>query len=106
MDSIEPSIAPLLHFLLNQANIKRDISTLKMEAMHDGGMGSHKFQTNHLDSKFGSEVANCTFIDSDGVTVSATLNIDQYGDLFELDLFKGDFSNLEKWPLTSELKVT
>ena len=106
MDSIDPSILPLLNFLLKQANIEVDLASLKLEAMNDGEMGSHKFQSSYLDSKFGCEAASCSFKDADGIVVSAALNLDQYGSLFELDLFKGDFSKLQKLPLVSELNVT
>ena len=106
MDSIDSSIIPLLSFLLEKAKIDVDFSSIKLEAMNDGEMGSHKFQTNNLDSQFGCEVASCSFTDTDGIVVSATLNLDQHGALYELDLFKGDFSKLKRWPLGSELKVT
>ncbi len=106
MDSIDSSIIPLLNFLIEQAKIEVDLSSIKLEAMNDGEMGSHKFQNNNLDSKFGCEAASCCFADTDGIVVSATLNLDQYGALYELDLFKGDFSKLQRWPLASELKVT
>ncbi|EIE01321.1 hypothetical protein LEP1GSC185_3526 [Leptospira licerasiae serovar Varillal str. VAR 010] len=43
-------------------------------------------------------IANTSFYDEDGTEVSATLNIDQYGDLYELDLWKVDFSRLKKIP--------
>jgi len=106
MDSIDSSIIPLLNFLTEQAKIEVDLTPIKLEAMNDGEMGSHKFKTNNLDSKFGREVSSCSFIDIDGIVVSVTLNLDQYGDLYELDLFKGDCSKLQRWPLVSELKVT
>tara|TARA_R110001606_G_scaffold371109_1_gene527795 strand:+ start:376 stop:507 length:132 start_codon:yes stop_codon:yes gene_type:complete len=32
--------------------------------------------------------------------VSATLNVDQFGELFELDVFEGDFSPLREIPQT------
>jgi len=106
MDSIDSSILPLLNFLLAQAQVDVDMSSIKLEVMDDGGMGSHKFHNTNIDSKLGREASSCSFIDTDGIAVSATLNLDQYGSLFELDLFKGDFSKLQKWPLASELKVT
>lgn len=44
--------------------------------------------------KFGKEVVEHQFKDSDGVVVSASLNIDQNGELFELDIWKTDHSPL------------
>lgn len=104
MESKEQSIFPLLRFLLNKAEITVDLLSVKVEIMDDGGMGSHRFHTRHSDSMFACEVSSCTFLDSDGVEVSASLNVDQYGDLFEIDLFKGDFSSLKRWPLSSDFK--
>ena len=106
MDSIDSSMIPLVSFLFEQAQIKVDITFLKLAVMDDGGMGSHRFENSNPDAQFGKEVARCTFTDADGIVVSATLNLDQYGNLFELDLFKGDFSKLIKWPKAFELNVT
>jgi hypothetical protein len=105
MHTPKSDIIPLLNFLLEQAHIKIDLSSLKLEVMDDGGMGSHKFITNNKDSQFGKNVAQCEFIDSDGIHVSAALFLDQYGALYELDLFKSDFSKLLRWPSTEELSV-
>jgi len=38
------------------------------------------------------------FLDVDGVTVIASLNIDKDGNLFELDIWKTDYSPLIKYP--------
>jgi hypothetical protein len=105
MQNLEPDLIPLLKFLLEKAQIKVDLSSLKVEVMNDGEMGSHKFITNNKDSQFGKNVAQCEFIDSDGIHISAALFLDQYGALYELDLFKSDFSKLLRWPSTEELSV-
>ena len=106
MDSIDSSIIPLLSFLLKQARIKVDIATLRVDAMDDGGMGSHIFENSNPDAQFGEKVASCSFTDTDGTYVSVTLNLDQYGGLFELDVWKVDFSKLIKWPKADEINVT
>ena len=41
--------------------------------------------------RFGCEVSRLEFTDSDGVVVSVTLNLDQRGKLFEVDVWKTDF---------------
>ena len=41
---------------------------------------------------FGGEVSRLQFRDKDGVLVSASLNVDQNGALFEVDIWKVDFS--------------
>ncbi|WP_420885213.1 DUF6984 family protein, partial [Candidatus Symbiothrix dinenymphae] len=40
-------------------------------------------------------------VDEDGVDVIASLNIDDTGDLYELDIWKTDFSPLIKLPWIS-----
>jgi hypothetical protein len=74
--------------------------------MNDGGMGSIRFiRSNSNRRKFGREVYHGAFADSDGVPVSVTINVDQYGDLFELDFFKADFSPLARYPSIEDLKT-
>jgi hypothetical protein len=70
-----------------------------VQDMEDGGMGSVRFfSPKQGEQHFGSQIAEASFVDADGVAVSATLNLDQNGDLFELDLFKADFSALRHYP--------
>ena len=42
--------------------------------------------------KFGSQVSDCQFKDTDGVTVIASLYLDREGNMYELDMWKTDFS--------------
>ena len=60
-------------------------------------MGSLAFAPLDADRRFGSAPAECHFRDSDGVIVSAALNLDQEG-LDEVEVWKVDFSPLRKWP--------
>jgi hypothetical protein len=46
----------------------------------------------------GSQLAQIEIAYADGVPVSTTLNPDAAGALFELDVFKGDFSPLLAFP--------
>lgn len=69
--------------------------------MDDGGMGSllllpHGF----VDKKrlFGGAISKYEFIDADGVEVLVALNLDQDGELFEIDSWKVDFSPLIRLP--------
>src|SRR5712692_5706944 len=67
------------------------LSRAKVRDMPDGGMGSIRFcqaSPSSNERKFGKQIAEGAFKDADGVPVSVTLNLDQYGKLFELDLFK------------------
>lgn len=90
--------------------LRRAASTLATPIDHalvrpldDGGMGSLSFD---VDSKetFGAVVGEVTFRDSDGVGVSAALYLDSQGQLYELDIFKGDYSHLRRWPTESDIE--
>ena len=73
------------------------LDRVKVREMDDGGQGSLHFEQPH--PRRGSrQLSEFRFTDSDGVPVSATLNLDQLGDLYELDIFKGNFGNLIALP--------
>ncbi len=66
--------------------------------LSDGGMGSIRF--GEVDKRrFGGQIAEISVLDVDGVPVSFALNVDQEGILFELDVFKSDFSPLKEIPM-------
>ena len=65
--------------------------------MDDGGMGSLLLTPVNVSSKereFQSQIADCIIEDTDGMDVIISLNIDQNRNLFELDVWKCDFSPL------------
>ena len=97
---------PLIAHLVAQAKVTVDISQLRASPMDDGGMGSLLFATAGTDRRHAKEVAVCYFEDEDGVSVSATLNVDQHGQLYELDVWKVDNSPLRRWPATSDIRDT
>jgi hypothetical protein len=70
--------------------------------MDDGGMGSLRLATDEALQKpgrlVGPRAAEVQFIDADGVPVLASLNLDQNGELMELDIWKTDFSPLIRIP--------
>ena len=69
---------PLVAYLFELASIPVDLDSLRVESMTDGGMGSLAIAP--LGSrKYGSSPSECHFRDSDGVVVSAELNLDQSG---------------------------
>ncbi len=45
---------------------------------------------------YGKTVSEYEFVNDDGVTVMASLNVDEAGQLFEVDVWKTDFSPLKK----------
>lgn len=95
---------PLLEYLLGKAGLAEDISQMRVSPMRDAGMGSLQFAAGTARPRFGKEVAACQFHDEDGVLVSATLNLDQHGRLFEMDVWKVDFSPLRRWPTADEIR--
>jgi hypothetical protein len=71
--------------------------------MDDGGMGSLRLATDEgLQQQpgrlTGRRAAELQFIDADGVPVLASLNLDQNGELLEIDIWKTDFSPLIRIP--------
>lgn len=77
-----------------------------VKPMMDGGMGSLRFVNSHPNRRFGRKLGEAQFTDSDGILVSATLNADQFGELFELDIWKVDFSPLRRIAPAGECKIS
>lgn len=73
----------------------------QVEPMNDGGMGSLYFPApNHPQSnrRFGKQIAEGTFNDIDGMPISFTINIDDEGLLYELDMWRVDSNPLQHLP--------
>ncbi|MFV0291023.1 MAG: DUF6984 family protein [Mangrovibacterium sp.] len=69
--------------------------------MDDGGMGSLRLFPRDQASDyrvFGEQVSDLQFVDLDGVEVIVSLNIDDEGNLFELDIWKTNFGRLLNLP--------
>jgi hypothetical protein len=70
------------------------LDSLDVQEMPDGGMGNLYFSSPSKSaqaSRLGHRIAELQFDDADGVPVIASLNVDQDGDLYELDVWKVDF---------------
>ncbi len=76
------------------------IDTALVEDMDDGKMGSLKFISHITDSEssLGKTLAEAEFLDEDGVLVLIALNLDKHDQLFELDVWKVDYSSMTKYP--------
>ncbi len=72
--------------------------------LNDGGMGSVRL-TDRLDRprKMGRELVTAHYIDADGVPVIISVNLDEDGQLFEIDFWKVDFSPLERYPTPEQI---
>ncbi len=74
--------------------------------MNDGGMGSLRFEPKTDEQRvFGGVLAEAQFLDRDGVSVCAAINLDKAGNLYELDLWKVDNSALIDFPEPSEITL-
>jgi len=74
---------------------------LFVREMNDGEMGSlYLFPNGEIKEGriLGKQVSEFQFTDRDGIEVIATLNLDDTGNLFELDIWKTDFSKLINFP--------
>jgi hypothetical protein len=96
-----PPEEKLLEFLIKKANLSGwSINwkcNLLVKPMNDGGMGSLLLFPDGSEGKnrvFGKQVSEYEFNDKDGVKVIASLNLDSSGELFELDIWKVDYSKL------------
>lgn len=99
----------LLKVLVNKAKIdnlpKEWLERLMVRNLNDGGMGSLALFPNGKERYkrcFGNEVSKVQFRDTDGILVIATLYLDDMGELYELDIWKTDFSPLKKIPNSFE----
>ena len=72
---------------------------LKVRDMPDSGMGSLCFVSpmrSPHERRFGRRVAELQFNDVDGVAILASLNVDDEGELYELDIWRTDFKPVIK----------
>jgi hypothetical protein len=94
----------LLELLVKKASINLPSDWkdgLLVRSMQDGDMGSLYLFPNGLIKEnrlLGKRVSEHRFTDEDGVEVIASLNVDDNGNLFELDIWKTDFNPLIRIP--------
>jgi len=78
-------------------DLQNRLARLRVRDMSDGGMGSLYIDSEANrpeERRFGRRVAELQFEDADGVAIIASLNIDRDGGLYELDLWKTDYSSV------------
>lgn len=101
----------LLGSLLNghprRAELLSQLESIRVVDLSDGGMGSVRFFTSGDPATkcLGIAAAEAEWNDTDGVPVSAVLNLDKDGNLYELDIWKVDFSPLREYPEPSRVRV-
>jgi len=99
----------LIETLLTQkkedySQILLSLKDLTIEELNDEGMGSLQFISKEK-QKLVKTISEAEFIDEDGVPVFLALGIDAEGKLFELDVWKADFSPVKKWPPIKDISV-
>jgi hypothetical protein len=78
----------------------------RVQDMDDRGMGGVRILTvDQRTRKFGRALAEAEYADEDEVVVSITVNVDNRGELYELDFWKVDFSPLKRYPQPQQLRV-
>ena len=71
----------------------------KALTMNDGGMGSILLIPDNLPQQervFKAQIADCVLKDVDNMDIIVSLNIDQNDYLFELDIWKCDYTSVKK----------
>jgi hypothetical protein len=83
------------------------LDNMLVKEADDGGMGGLIFKSNINDSdrSIGKTVAEAEFLDEDRVPVSIELNLDKSNQLFELDVWKVDYSPVSRWPDISQIVI-
>ena len=102
---LTPQEENLLSILVKQSSVVLPTDWkegLLVRSMDDGGMGSlYLFPKGEIKKdgrRFGESASEFRFTDQDGVEVIASLYLDNSGDLFELDIWKTDFSKVKRLP--------
>jgi hypothetical protein len=101
--------ALLEHVLSASHNIQPLLTGIEgaiVQDMNDGGMGSLRFWRKDGEKRrFGGIPVEAHFRDEDGVLVLAAVIVDQSGALYELDLWKVDFSPLRRIPEPHQVQI-
>jgi hypothetical protein len=100
-------LAAVLRTATEPGELLTSLHGLQVVELSDGGMGSLLLipqGADKSDRTFGKQVALGQYTDADGVPVSIAVNVDQAGQLYEMDVWKVDFSPLIKWPLPHEIQ--
>ena len=105
--NLKPDEHALLILMLETASrpdLVRQLDTALVSDMNDGGMGSLRFCSEA--TKMGSVLCEAESTDVDNVPLQLSVNLDEHGRLFELDIWKVDFSPLKSYPQPSTLRFS
>lgn len=104
--SIETREKILIQYLLSLVPEKSQVYTLpdKVTDLDDGGMGSIGLVLDKQ-SKYGGDLIQVKYLNEDDVLVIITLIHDELNRLFELEMWKVDFSALKRYPTPAQLII-
>ncbi len=89
-----------------EQHLRAKLGGARVEQMSDGGMGSLRFlHAAGTPRRMGREIVEATYVDEDGVPVEISINVDKDGELFELDMWKANFSPLLSFPEPSQVHL-
>ncbi len=86
------------------ARITPQLADARVQTMLDGHMGSLRF-VGSSDRCYGRALISVVAHDVDTTPLLISLDLDQHGNLFELDVWKVDFSPLIRLPEPSEVTL-
>ena len=92
----------LINLLLNKSDYdgNYDLDNINVIDMEDGKMGSITFlrEDENIERFMKKTISEMTFKDEDGTPIIVSLNIDLEENLYELDIWKVDFTEVKKYP--------
>jgi hypothetical protein len=98
-------IAAMVADKVEAHDIIQQLPSYRVRDVNDGGMGSLRILPTGQDKRsFGRVLAEAQYVDEDDVVVSLAINLDDRGELYELDLWRVDFSPLKRFPTPEELR--
>lgn len=91
-------LSDLLKSHPDRRRLRAQLDQVQVLPLADGGMGSLRFITARVERALGQLAVEAGFTDIDGAEGLIQINLDDVGDLFELDIWKFDFSPLKETP--------
>lgn len=97
----------LVRCLLTKINSDLKISK-RVEQLNDGNMGTIRFthENSPSDRKYQKDLIQVSYVDKDRVTVLITLTMDNYDNLYELEFWKTDFTQLNEYPKPDDISFS
>ncbi|WP_338762481.1 hypothetical protein [Massilia sp. METH4] len=97
-------IRAMLRDVADEEWLLNEIEHARVCDMDNGAMRSLRFAGDDRRS-LGPRLVEAEYVDSDGVLVSLALNVDKDGRLYELDIWKVDFSPLREYPTGDRIVI-